>query len=98
MLFPISLESGFMARNEPTVSKLADPTSQGLTGPGNMSRGVDTSANHRTTCEGESEASSDSDGRPEIPPSKLQTSYLSGMKPPCLECFQCRRKQRKNRG
>ncbi|XP_039002559.1 uncharacterized protein LOC120129030 isoform X1 [Hibiscus syriacus] len=32
-----------------------------------------------------------------IPPSKLQASYSSTMKSPCLECFYCRRKQRRSR-
>ncbi|GLT91125.1 hypothetical protein SLE2022_090290 [Rubroshorea leprosula] len=32
-----------------------------------------------------------------VPPSKLQSSYSSKSKPPCSECFECRRKQRKRR-
>ncbi|GMI63958.1 hypothetical protein like AT4G17540 [Hibiscus trionum] len=162
--FHTALQSGLTTTNEPSqnpfgnmkhiVSKLADPTSQGLPGPGIMSRcsaseknspksPTDTSFGTRTEKVLNSFLQNPvlkEDGTDlnelagqlrtennmlqlvlkhqqiieelmeenqklhqilmedlKIPPSKFQTSYSSKMKPPCSECFHCRRKERRNR-
>ncbi|XP_039060382.1 uncharacterized protein LOC120204358 isoform X2 [Hibiscus syriacus] len=163
--FPASFQRALTTTNEPSqnpfgnmkhiVSKLADPTSQGLHGHGIMSRGsayenespkspAETSFGTRTEKVLNSFLQNpvlkeDGTGLNElawrlqnennmlqlvlkhqqiieelmqeneklhqilvedlkISPSKFQTSYSSSkMKPPCSECFHCRRKRRKNR-
>ncbi|XVF13461.1 hypothetical protein REPUB_Repub08aG0209700 [Reevesia pubescens] len=164
-VFPVSFQSSLTTTNEPpiesplgnlkqVVSKLPDLTSQGLPGPGIMSKGsayekfsskspIETSFGSRTekvlnsflqnpALKEDKTSLNELAGRLrsennmlqlvlkhqqmieqlmeeneklhqilvedlKIPPSKLQTSYLSKMKYPCSECFHCRRKQRKNR-
>ncbi|KAL4333356.1 hypothetical protein GQ457_07G010830 [Hibiscus cannabinus] len=158
--FNAALRRGLTTTNEPSqnpfenmkhiVSKVADPTSQGLHEPGIMGRG---SAYEKNSPKSPTDASFGTrtekvlnsflqnpvlkeDGNElagqlrtennmlqlvlkhqqiieelmeenqklhqilmedlKIPPSKFQTSY-SKTKPPCSECFHCRRKQRKNR-